>query len=158
MTYPLLRKSNSFTNCSNRLQRHGAGAVYLNIFHKDVIDFLATKKENADEKVRMKTLSLGLVVPDKFYELVAKGEYMYLFSPYDIKNEYGVPMSQFDITKHYQELVDNPRIHKDKVLARDLENEISKLQQESGYPYIMNVDTVNDNHYVNGKVSISNLC
>ena len=51
---------------SNQLgQRQGAGVVYLNVFHPDIIAFLSTKKENADEKVRVKTLSLGVVVPDK---------------------------------------------------------------------------------------------
>jgi hypothetical protein len=38
--------------------------VYLSIFHADVVDFLSVRKENADEKTRIKTLSLGLVVPD----------------------------------------------------------------------------------------------
>jgi ribonucleoside-diphosphate reductase alpha chain len=52
--------------------RDGAGVVYLNIFHPDVVDFLSVRKENADEKVRIKTLSLGLVVPDKYYELLRK--------------------------------------------------------------------------------------
>ena len=56
------------------MARQGAGVAYLNVFHKDIVNFLATKKENADEKVRLKTLSLGLVVPDKYYELVAKGK------------------------------------------------------------------------------------
>ena len=148
----------SFTYSNQLGQRGGAGVVYLNIFHKDVVRFLATKKENADEKVRVKTLSLGLVVPDKFYELIAKGRQMYLFSPYDILKEYGVPMSEFDITEHYDELVDNPNIRKDRVSARELENEISKLQQESGYPYIINIDTANRENPVYGIVKMSNLC
>ena len=40
--------------------RDGAGfVVYLNVFHPDIVDFLSVRKENADEKVRIKTLSLG---------------------------------------------------------------------------------------------------
>lgn len=148
----------AFTYANQLGARSGAGVVYLNIFHKDVVRFLATKKENADEKVRVKTLSLGLVVPDKFYELIAKGRQMYLFSPYDILKEYGVPMSEFDITEHYDELVDNPNIRKDRVSARELENEISKLIQESGYPYIINIDTANRENPVYGVVKMSNLC
>ena len=140
------------------LARQGAGVTYLNIFHKDVVDFLATKKENADEKVRVKTLSLGLVVPDKFYELIAYDQPMYLFSPYDIQKEYGVLMSEMDITEMYDELVENPNIKKDKIFARDLENEISKLQQESGYPYIVNIDTANKANNVFGTIKMSNLC
>lgn len=140
------------------MQRNGAGAVYLNIFHPDVIDFLSTKKENADEKVRVKTLSLGLVVPDKFYELIKDDAYMYLFSPYDVERIYGEPFAYIDITKEYDNLVANPEISKKKVRARELENEISKLQQESGYPYILNVDTANRANPVDGKIIMSNLC
>ena len=140
------------------LQRGGAGVVYLNIFHQDVLEFLATRKENADDKVRIKMLSLGLVIPDKFYELVENNESMHLFSPYDIEKEYGVKFSQFDITKRYDELVLNPHIRKKTVNARNLDTEISKLQQESGYPFVMNVDTANKDNPIEGLVSMSNLC
>ena len=60
------------------------GVVYLDVFHPDIEMFLSAKKENADEKIRVKTLSLGVTVPDKFYELARKNEDMYLFSPYGI--------------------------------------------------------------------------
>jgi ribonucleoside-diphosphate reductase alpha chain len=119
---------------------------------------LSAKKENADEKIRVKTLSLGVVVPDKFYELARKNEDMYLFSPYSVEREYGVPFSYVDITKEYDNLVANPKIRKRKIKARDLENEISKLQQESGYPYIINIDTANRSNPVYGKIIMSNLC
>ena len=92
--------------------------VYLSVFHPDIIEFLATKRENADEKVRMKTLSLGVIVPDKFYELVQQDADMYLFEPYDVEKEYGVPFSYVDITKEYDNLVNNPKIHKKKIKAR----------------------------------------
>lgn len=120
--------------------------------------FLSTKKENADEKIRVKTLSLGVIVPDKFYELISNGEPMYLFSPYDIKKEYGVNMSDMNITEMYDKLVENPNIKKDKIFARDLEEELSKLIQESGYPYILNIDTVNEENAVDGVIKMSNLC
>jgi ribonucleoside-diphosphate reductase alpha chain len=138
--------------------RDGAGVTYLNIFHPDVVDFLSVRKENADEKVRIKTLSLGLVVPDKYYELIKKNEYMYLFSPHDVEKEYGVPFSYVDITKEYDNMVDNPDIRKSKIRARDLETEISNLQNESGYPYIINIDTANKVNPVNGIIIMSNLC
>lgn len=140
------------------MQRQGSCAVYLNVFHPDIVEFLSTKKENADEKIRVKTLSLGLVVPDKFYELCRNNEDMYLFSPYSIQKEYGMPFSQIDITEKYDELVANPKITKKKVNARALEEEISKLQQESGYPYVMNVDTANRANPIPGKIIMSNLC
>ena len=89
---PVMKLFEDSFSYSNQLgQRQGAGVVYLNVFHPDIIAFLSTKKENADEKVRVKTLSLGVVVPDKFYELARKNEEMYLFSPYSVEKEYGVP-------------------------------------------------------------------
>ncbi|WNZ96450.1 class 1b ribonucleoside-diphosphate reductase subunit alpha [Streptococcus iniae] len=156
---PVMKLFEDSFSYSNQLgQRQGAGVVYLNIFHPDVIAFLSTKKENADEKVRVKTLSLGLTVPDKFYELARNNEDMYLFSPYSIEKEYGIPFNYIDITEKYEELVANPNIAKTKIKARDLETEISKLQQESGYPYIINIDTANKANPINGKVIMSNLC
>ncbi|WP_414842111.1 class 1b ribonucleoside-diphosphate reductase subunit alpha [Enterococcus saccharolyticus] len=156
---PVMKLFEDSFSYSNQLgQRQGAGVVYLNVFHPDIISFLSAKKENADEKIRVKTLSLGVLVPDKFYELTRKNEDMYLFSPYSVEKEYGVPFSYVDITEEYDNLVANPRIRKTKIRARDLENEISKLQQESGYPYIINVDTANRSNPVYGKIIMSNLC
>ena len=156
---PIMKLLEDSFSYSNQLgQRNGAGAVYLNVFHPDIVSFLSTKKENADEKIRVKTLSLGLVVPDKFYELIKNDDMMYLFSPYDVERIYGVPFSYVDITKEYENMVNNPEIRKSKLRARDLEQEISKLQQESGYPYIVNIDTVNNSNPIDGKIIMSNLC
>lgn len=156
---PVMKLFEDSFSYSNQLgQRQGAGAVYLDVFHPDILNFLSTKKENADEKVRVKTLSLGITVPDKFYELVRKDADMYLFSPYSIEREYGVPYNYIDITAKYDEMVANPNIVKTKIKARDLETEISKLQQESGYPYIINIDTANRHNPIDGKIIMSNLC
>ena len=156
---PVMKLLEDSFSYSNQLgQRQGAGVVYLSVFHPDIIEFLGAKKENADEKIRLKTLSLGVTVPDKFYELVEANKDMYLFSPYDVERVYGVPFSYVDITKEYDNMVANDEIHKKKLNARDLEDEISKLQQESGYPYIINIDTVNRANPIDGKIVMSNLC
>lgn len=156
---PVMKLLEDSFSYSNQLgQRQGAGAVYLNVFHPDIISFLSAKKENADEKIRVKTLSLGVIVPDKYYELVRNNQTMNLFSPYDVEREYGVPFSYVDITAEYDNLVANPKIKKYQLQARELENEISKLQQESGYPYILNIDTVNRANPIDGKIIMSNLC
>lgn len=156
---PVMKLLEDSFSYSNQLgQRQGAGVVYLNVFHPDIIAFLGAKKENADEKYRLKTLSLGVIVPDKYYELVREDADMYLFSPYSVERKYGKPFSYIDITKEYDNLVADPDIRKTKIRARDLENEISKLQQESGYPYILNIDTVNNANPIAGKIIMSNLC
>lgn len=156
---PVMKLLEDSFSYSNQLgQRNGAGVVYLNVFHPDILAFLATKKENADEKVRVKTLSLGLVVPDKYYELLKTNEPMALFSPYDVERIYGKPFSYVDLTAEYDRLLQNDAVKKTYINARELEQEISRLQQESGYPYILNIDTANRTNPVSGKIIMSNLC
>ncbi|MGY3743328.1 class 1b ribonucleoside-diphosphate reductase subunit alpha [Leuconostoc inhae] len=148
----------SFTFSSQVGARQGAGVVYLSVFHPDIMAFLSTKKENADEKIRVKTLSLGLTIPDKFYDLVRKNDVMYLFSPVDVEKVYGKPFNYIDITAEYDNMVANDKIAKYHVDARFLEEEISKLQQESGYPYVINIDVANRANPIAGKIISSNLC
>ncbi|MBW0017452.1 MAG: ribonucleotide-diphosphate reductase subunit alpha, partial [Mycobacterium sp.] len=80
----------SFSYANQLGARQGAGAVYLNAHHPDICRFLDTKRENADEKIRIKTLSLGVVIPDITFELAKRNDDMYLFSPYDVERVYGV--------------------------------------------------------------------
>ena len=156
---PVMKQLEDAFSYANQLgARQGAGAVYLNACHPDIMTFLDTKRENADEKIRIKTLSLGVVVPDVVFEKAAKNEDLYLFSPYDVEREYGVAMSDLSITEHYNEFVENPRITKSKVNARKLLQTIAEVQFESGYPYIMFEDTVNAQHLNAGRVNMSNLC
>lgn len=156
---PVMKLLEDSFSYSNQLgQRNGAGVAYLNVFHPDIQSFLSTKKENADEKIRIKTLSLGLIVPDKYYELLKTNQQMALFSPYDVERIYNKPFSYVDITAEYESLLDNPKIKKIYINARELEQKISKLQQESGYPYIINIDTANRANPVSGKIIMSNLC
>jgi ribonucleoside-diphosphate reductase alpha chain len=148
----------SFSYANQLGARQGAGAVYLNAHHPDIMQFLDTKRENADEKVRIKTLSLGVVVPDITLDLAKNNEDMYLFSPYDVERVYGVPMSDISITEKYQEMVDNAEIRKKKINARNLFQTIAELQFESGYPYIVYEDTVNEANPIAGRINMSNLC
>ena len=156
---PVMKMLEDAFSYANQLgARQGAGAVYLNAHHPDIMKFLDTKRENADEKMRIKTLSLGVVIPDVTLELAKNNEDMYLFSPYDIEKVYGIPMSDISVTEKYQEMVDDPRIKKSKIKAREFFETIAELQFESGYPYIMYEDTVNNANPVEGRINMSNLC
>jgi ribonucleoside-diphosphate reductase alpha chain len=156
---PVMKMLEDAFSYANQLgARQGAGAVYLNAHHPDIMRFLDTKRENADEKIRIKTLSLGVVIPDVTLELAKAGDDMYLFSPYDVEKVYGVPMSDISITEKYKEMVDDPRIRKTKIKARELFERIAELQFESGYPYIVYEDTVNNANPIDGRINMSNLC
>ena len=156
---PVMKMLEDAFSYANQLgARQGAGAVYLNVHHPDIMKFLDTKKENADEKTRIKTLSIGVVIPDITLELAKNGDDMYLFSPYDVENVYGIPFGDISVTEKYQEMVDDARIKKTKIKARVLFERIAELQFESGYPYIMYEDTVNNANPVEGRINMSNLC
>ncbi|KVK44555.1 ribonucleotide-diphosphate reductase subunit alpha [Agrobacterium sp. D14] len=148
----------SFSYANQLGARQGAGAVYLHAHHPDIMRFLDTKRENADEKIRIKTLSLGVVIPDITFELARNNEDMYLFSPYDVERVYGVPLTEISVTEKYQEMVADSRIRKKKIKAREFFQVIAEIQFESGYPYIMFEDTVNRANPVAGRISMSNLC
>ncbi|QLL08973.1 class 1b ribonucleoside-diphosphate reductase subunit alpha [Mycobacterium vicinigordonae] len=148
----------SFSYANQLGARQGAGAVYLNAHHPDIYRFLDTKRENADEKIRIKTLSLGVVIPDITFELAKKNEDMYLFSPYDVERVYGMAFADISVTEKYYEMVDDARIRKTKIKAREFFQTLAELQFESGYPYIMFEDTVNRANPIEGKITHSNLC
>ncbi|KHK98554.1 ribonucleotide-diphosphate reductase subunit alpha [Microbacterium mangrovi] len=148
----------SFSYANQLGARQGAGAVYLSAHHPDIMRFLDTKRENADEKIRIKTLSLGVVVPDITFELAKNNEDMYLFSPYDVERVYGVPFGDVSITEKYREMVDDARIKKTKINARQFFQTLAEIQFESGYPYIMFEDTVNRANPIKGRINMSNLC
>ena len=148
----------SFSYANQLGARQGAGAVYLHAHHPDIMRFLDTKRENADEKIRIKTLSLGVVIPDVTFELAKTNSDMYLFSPYDVERVYGVPMSEVNITEEYEALVDNPEITKTKIKAREFFQTIAEIQFESGYPYILYVDSANRANPIDGQINMSNLC
>ncbi len=133
----------SFSYANQLGARQGAGAVYLHAHHPDINRFLDTKRENADEKVRIKT---------------KRDEDMYLFSPYDVEKVYGMPFSDISVTEKYYEMVDDARIKKTKIKAREFFQTLAEIQFESGYPYIMFEDTVNRANPIDGKIIMSNLC
>ncbi|MFC0646914.1 class 1b ribonucleoside-diphosphate reductase subunit alpha [Cellulomonas phragmiteti] len=148
----------SFSYANQLGARQGAGAVYLHAHHPDIYRFLDTKRENADEKIRIKTLSLGVVIPDITFELAKKNEPMYLFSPYDVERVYGVPFADVNVSEKYYEMVDDSRIRKTKINAREFFQTLAEIQFESGYPYVMFEDTVNRANPIEGKITHSNLC
>lgn len=149
----------SFSYANQLGARQGAGAVYLNAHHPDILQFLDTKRENADEKIRIKTLSLGVVIPDITFELARENKDMYLFSPYDVERVEGKPFADLSVTENYDKWVDDERIHKKKISARKFFQTIAEVQFESGYPYIMFEDNANKaNPNAFARINMSNLC
>lgn len=156
---PVMKMLEDAFSYANQLgARQGAGAVYLHAHHPDILRFLDTKRENADEKIRIKTLSLGVVIPDITFKLAKENAEMALFSPYDIERIYGKAFGDVAISELYDELVADERIRKKTINARDFFQTLAEIQFESGYPYIMFEDTVNRANPIAGRINMSNLC
>lgn len=156
---PVMKMLEDAFSYANQLgARQGAGAVYLHAHHPDILRFLDTKRENADEKIRIKTLSLGVVIPDITFRLAKENAEMALFSPYDIERIYGKAFGDVAISERYDELVADDRIRKKFINARDFFQRLAEIQFESGYPYIMYEDTVNRANPIAGRINMSNLC
>ena len=156
---PVMKMLEDAFSYANQLgARQGAGAVYLHAHHPDILRFLDTKRENADEKIRIKTLSLGVVIPDITFQLAKENAEMALFSPYDIERIYGKPFGDVAISELYDELLADERVRKKFINARDFFQTLAEIQFESGYPYIMYEDTVNRANPIAGRINMSNLC
>ncbi|MRE95023.1 class 1b ribonucleoside-diphosphate reductase subunit alpha [Enterobacter bugandensis] len=156
---PVMKMLEDAFSYANQLgARQGAGAVYLHAHHPDILRFLDTKRENADEKIRIKTLSLGVTIPDITFKLAKENADMALFSPYDVERIYGKAFGDVAISELYDELVADDRIRKKYINARDFFQTLAEIQFESGYPYIMYEDTVNRANPIAGRINMSNLC
>ncbi|WP_411501609.1 class 1b ribonucleoside-diphosphate reductase subunit alpha [Brevibacillus centrosporus] len=151
----------AFSYADQMGQRKGSGAAYYNIFGWDINEFLDCKKINADEKSRIKTLSIGLIVPNMFYKLAEENKPLTIFAPYSVYKEYGQHLDDMNMDEMYEELLANDNIKKKTIMsARDMLTKIAMIQLESGYPYIMNKTNANKNHALKdiGSVKMSNLC
>jgi len=156
---PVMKMLEDAFSYANQLgARQGAGAVYLHAHHPDILRFLDTKRENADEKIRIKTLSLGVVIPDVTFRLAKENAQMALFSPYDVERLYGKPFGDVAVSEMYEDLLADERVRKTFINARDFFQRLAEIQFESGYPYIMYEDTVNRANPIAGRINMSNLC
>ncbi|WP_298833789.1 class 1b ribonucleoside-diphosphate reductase subunit alpha [uncultured Planococcus sp.] len=149
---------NAFRYADQQGQRPGSGAAYLTVFHADIHAFLDTKKISADDDVRVKTLSIGVVIPDKFIELAREDRTAYVFYPHTVYKAYGQHLDEMDMDEMYDVLVDDPRVRKDVIKPRQLLEKLASVRLESGYPYIMFAGNVNKVHALEGTVKFSNLC
>lgn len=142
--------------------RSGSGAMFLSIFHNDIQELINSKKVNADEKLRLKTLSIGVVIPDKFMEILKDNntKYYYTFYPKNIFDVYGIELSQLNMNEWYDKLLEDKRIKKTQRNKLQILQEIIRTQSESGYPYIFFEDNANKVHNLKelGKIVSTNIC
>jgi ribonucleoside-diphosphate reductase alpha chain len=167
-------------------QRQGAVAIYLDVFHKDVMNgFLELKTNNGDERRKAHDIFTGVTIPDLFMEKLQEkdetgrsvGEW-HTFCPHQVKqlmgwkDENGNPLGLEDFydekdrkyfTEKYEEAVNQPLLPRKTYRAMDIMARIMVAQLETGTPYMFYRDEVNrqnPNKRGEGRTSIycSNLC
>ena len=155
----IVNESLRFFNQQGR--RPGSSAIYLEPWHKDILDLLDIKKNTGAEELRARDLFTALWIPDNFMEAVKNDTDWYLFCPNDILNA-GIKPLQESYGKEYEENYSKAvslGLGK-KVKAQEIWSKIIESQVETGVPYLCAKDSANrkTNHQNIGTIKQSNLC
>ncbi|MDC7127129.1 MAG: ribonucleoside-diphosphate reductase subunit alpha [Spirochaetales bacterium] len=145
--------------------RQGAVAVYLDIWHKDLPEFLQLRTNNGDDRMKAHDVFPALCVPDLFWRTVKEGldgEWS-MVCPHDVLTVKGYSLEDFwgtEWEERYLDCLDDERITKRTIGLKDLVRMIIKSGVETGTPFIFNRDLVNrmnpNSH--RGVIYCSNLC
>ena len=155
---PMLKVFNSTARYVNQGgKRNGSIAVYLQVDHPDVFDFLDLRKNTGDEEYRCRDLFLAAWIPDLFMRRVENNETWSLFCPHHTPGLADLYGEEYE--KLYTEYESSGRFIK-QIQARDLWFAICESQIETGNPYILYKDAVNlkSNQKNLGTIKSSNLC
>jgi ribonucleoside-diphosphate reductase alpha chain len=155
----IVNESLRFFNQQGR--RPGSAAIYLEPWHKDIIDLLEIKKNTGAEELRARDLFTALWIPDNFMEAVKNNGDWYLFCPSDIIKSGIKPLQDTygdEYETNYNKAV-SLGLGK-KVKAQDIWSKIIESQVETGVPYLCAKDSANKktNHQNIGVIKQSNLC
>jgi len=155
----IVNESLRFFNQQGR--RPGSAAIYLEPWHKDIIDLLEIKKNTGAEELRARDLFTALWIPDNFMRSVKNNEDWYLLCPNDIIKA-GIKPLQESFGNEYEENYNKAvslGLGK-KVKAQDIWSKIIESQIETGIPYLCSKDNANrkTNHQNIGVIKQSNLC
>lgn len=145
--------------------RQGAAAVYLDVWHRDLPEFLNLRTNNGDDRMKAHDIFPGVCYPDYFWEQARdhiEGDW-YLMCPHEILKTKGYALEDSfgeEWKEKYLDCVEDPRIHKRVIPIKDIIRMIIKSVVETGTPFAFNRDHVNranpNSH--KGVIYCSNLC
>ena len=155
----IVNESLRFFNQQGR--RPGSAAIYLEPWHKDILDLLDIKKNTGAEELRARDLFTALWIPDNFMKAVKNNDDWYLFCPNEIKKAGLKPLQECYGDEY--EAVYNTSVTMGlgkKVKAQDIWSKVIESQVETGVPYLCSKDSANrkTNHQNIGVIKQSNLC
>ncbi|MBN2853192.1 MAG: ribonucleoside-diphosphate reductase subunit alpha [Clostridia bacterium] len=145
--------------------RQGSVAVYLDIWHKDIPEFLQMKTNNGDDRMKAHDIFPGICYPDLFWRLARNNieSTWYMMCPHEILKAKGYALEDYfgdQWEEKYFECVNDPSISKREISVKDLIRLIIKSLTETGTPFTFNRDAVNkmnpNGH--KGMIYSSNLC
>lgn len=147
--------------------RKGSCSVTLDIWHKDILEFLEIKRNNGDDRRKAHDVFPAVSIPNLFMKLLKERETWCLFDPYEIRKEMGYDLFDFYddgdnllFTEKYYECVNNENISRVEIPTLELMKGILRSAFETGTPFIFFRDTVNEanpNKHC-GMIYASNLC
>ncbi|WP_330399552.1 ribonucleoside-diphosphate reductase subunit alpha [Lachnoclostridium edouardi] len=145
--------------------RQGAAAVYLDIWHKDLPEFLQLRTNNGDERMKAHDIFPALCIPDLFWKMAEKdlNQEWHLFCPHEIMEAKGYCLEDCYgklWEKRYMECVEDKNLSRRTLIIKDLVRMILKSAVETGTPFIFNRDLVNKGNPNShkGMIYCSNLC
>ncbi|MFO2549969.1 ribonucleoside-diphosphate reductase subunit alpha [Alicyclobacillus cycloheptanicus] len=155
--------NNTAVSCNQLGVRSGAAAIYLDVWHKDIQDFLQLRTNHGDERLKAHDIFPGVCIPDAFMRRVENREPWYLFCPHEVYQTMGFHLEDAfgeEFERRYQACVDCPALDKTEVPAIDLMKRIMQSAFETGTPFLFFRDTanrLNPNQHA-GMIYCSNLC
>lgn len=148
-------------------QRAGAFAIYLDIWHPDILAFLNGKTNNGDDRLKFHDVFPGVCIPNIFMEAVKARGAWYLFDPHEVENVMGFRLEdsfddvdQKEFTRRYMACVAHPLLQRVEIPAIEIMKKIMTSAFETGTPFIFFRDTVNaaNPNKHKGMIYSSNLC
>ncbi len=145
--------------------RNGSVSVWLDIWHRDVAEFLQVRTNNGDDRKKAHDIFPGICYPDLFWKLAEKdmSSEWYMMCPHEIRTVKGYSLEDFygeEWEKRYYDCVADDRIEKRVMQVRELVRLIIKSASETGTPFAFYRDTVNkmNPNKHKGMIYSSNLC
>lgn len=145
--------------------RQGSVAIYLDIWHRDMPEFLQIRTNNGDDRMKAHDVFPGVCIPDLFWRMVKENieDNWYMMCPHEIQAIKGYSLEDYygeEWERRYKDCLNESRISKRPIKVKDMVRLLIKSAVETGTPFIFNRDTVNrlNPNKHQGIIYCSNLC